>query len=118
MSTPLNGQVALVTGAASGIGRAVTDRLVRDGAIVVAGDIDAGGLASLADTYGDRVVTARCDVTDEADVEALANLAVEHGGLHMASPTPARAPSARSSTTRSTSGRRSSTSASPGSSSP
>lgn len=84
MSTPLNGQVALVTGAASGIGRAVTDRLVRDGAVVIAGDIDTGGLAALTEAHGDRVITAHCDVTDEAEVEALAQLAVEHGGLHLA----------------------------------
>jgi NAD(P)-dependent dehydrogenase (short-subunit alcohol dehydrogenase family) len=84
MSTPLHGQIALVTGAASGIGRAVTDRLVRDGAVVVAGDIDAAGLASLAAQHGDRVVTAICDVTDEAQVEALARRAAERGGLHLA----------------------------------
>lgn len=84
MNAPLAGSVALVTGAAAGIGRAITARLVRDGALVVAGDIDTVGLRTLAAEHGDRVVTATCDVTDEAQVEALAALADEHGGLHLA----------------------------------
>lgn len=80
MDTPshpleLAGATALVTGAAAGIGRAITSRLVADGARVVAGDIDGSALDALAEEFGDRVVTARCDVTDESAVAALADLA-------------------------------------------
>jgi NAD(P)-dependent dehydrogenase (short-subunit alcohol dehydrogenase family) len=84
MAQRLDGKVALVTGAAAGIGRAIVDRLVAEGATVVAGDIDDAGLASLADTHGARVHTAHCDVTDEASVEAAAALAVPLGGLDIA----------------------------------
>ncbi|MGB8859625.1 MAG: SDR family NAD(P)-dependent oxidoreductase, partial [Ilumatobacteraceae bacterium] len=58
-------RLALVTGAASGIGRGITDRLVTDGFRVLAADIDEEGLAVLATAHGDRVVTSRCDVTSE-----------------------------------------------------
>ncbi|MEI6497522.1 MAG: SDR family NAD(P)-dependent oxidoreductase, partial [Actinomycetota bacterium] len=84
MGTTLQGKTALVTGAAAGIGRAITDRLVADGALVIAGDIDTAGLASLAAEHGHRVITAHCDVTDEASVAALADLATQHGGLDIA----------------------------------
>ena len=71
MEPRLTGRTALVTGAAAGIGRAITDRLVAEGAVVVAGDIDQAGLAALAAAHGDRVVAAVCDVTDEASVADL-----------------------------------------------
>jgi meso-butanediol dehydrogenase/(S,S)-butanediol dehydrogenase/diacetyl reductase len=75
-------QVAIVTGAASGIGRAITQRFVREGGSVVAGDIDDAGLASVAAELGDAVVTTSCDVTNEDDVAALVALAAEsHGRL-------------------------------------
>jgi len=80
MELRLAGRTALVTGAAAGIGRAITDRLVAEGAIVVAGDIDETGLAALAATHGDRVVTAVCDVTSEASVADLV-AAAPSGGL-------------------------------------
>ncbi len=77
-------RLALVTGAASGIGRAITERFVADGLRVLAADIDTTGLQRLTDELGDRVITAHCDVTDEASVAAVAAQAGELGGLHVA----------------------------------
>lgn len=71
MERRLGGRTALVTGAAAGIGRAITERLVAEGAVVVAGDIDTTGLESLAAHHGDQVVTAVCDVTSEQSVADL-----------------------------------------------
>ena len=73
----------LVTGAASGIGRATVLRLLSEGATVAAADIAAEGLASLvteADT--DRLHTATLDIADEAAVTEFAGPAIEWlGGL-------------------------------------
>jgi NAD(P)-dependent dehydrogenase (short-subunit alcohol dehydrogenase family) len=81
----LEGLVAVVTGAASGIGRGITDRFVAEGALVVAADVDAGGLTAVDAAHGDRVATTVCDVTHEPDVAAATDLAVERfGGLDVA----------------------------------
>ena len=77
-------RLGLVTGAASGIGRAITERFVADGMRVLAADIDLAGLQRLTDDLGDRVVTTHCDVTDEASVAAVAAQARDLGGLHVA----------------------------------
>ena len=83
MTARFEDHVAVVTGGASGIGRAIVRRLVAEGARVVVGDLDEAGLASLADEFGDSVAIQRCDVTIEADVEALMEAAVTgFGGLH------------------------------------
>lgn len=78
---PLDGRRAFVTGAASGIGRAVTERFVADGASVVAADIDQAGLAALAALHGDAVTTVHCDVTSEDSVAAACAEADDLGGL-------------------------------------
>jgi NAD(P)-dependent dehydrogenase (short-subunit alcohol dehydrogenase family) len=69
------GKVALVTGAASGIGRATTLRLASEGARVLAVDIDEAGLAATVDAATNGAVLARrADVTKAAECRA----AVEH----------------------------------------
>ena len=75
---PLGGRSALDTGAASGIGAAVTRRLARDGADVVAVDLDKDGLAALADAIRDELGTDAgsvdpvvCDLSDLDAVDAL-----------------------------------------------
>ena len=78
----LAGRRALVTGAASGIGRAVAARLVADGVRVAVGDIDADACRATAGALGERAVPVELDVSASASASA----GVEHavallGGL-------------------------------------
>ena len=69
----LTNKVAFVTGAARGIGLAIVERLARDGARVVAADIDLPAQAAEVDrltAQGLTVSAAQCDVGDRASVEA------------------------------------------------
>jgi NAD(P)-dependent dehydrogenase (short-subunit alcohol dehydrogenase family) len=76
-------RVALITGAASGFGRALTEQLSRRGVKVVACDVDEAGGAELAERTGALFVA--CDVSDPEQNEAAVAVAVgEHGGLDMA----------------------------------
>lgn len=75
------GKRAVVTGGASGIGRATALRLVEEGATVIVGDIDEAGARDLAETSNGRITFQRCDVTDAADIEALVTAADAAGGL-------------------------------------
>lgn len=75
MSGRFEGRVALVTGAASGLGRASARRLAAEGASVVLVDVDEAGAAALAAELDRPSLVVRADVADEAAVEA----AVEAG---------------------------------------
>jgi 3-oxoacyl-[acyl-carrier protein] reductase len=83
----LAGRTAVVTGAASGIGRETARVFAEAGARVVLGDLDETGLAEtarLADEVGGRSLVRRTDVARRAEVDALAQTAVdEAGGLHV-----------------------------------
>lgn len=61
---------AVVTGAAGGMGRAIVRRLLEDGLLVVGIDIDAAGLAALAETAGPDFSSLAIDLTDPAAVAA------------------------------------------------
>ncbi|MFJ9839692.1 SDR family NAD(P)-dependent oxidoreductase [Kitasatospora sp. NPDC101155] len=78
----LAGRSCVVTGAASGIGRAVAERFVREGASVVATDVDAEGLRRLAEQLPGAVSTVVGDVSRDGDARRMVDAAVErHGRL-------------------------------------
>ena len=65
------GQVAIVTGGASGIGRALCEALAAEGARVVVVDRDAGGAAAVAEAIAKAGGVARAEVLDVADGDAV-----------------------------------------------
>jgi NAD(P)-dependent dehydrogenase (short-subunit alcohol dehydrogenase family) len=78
----LQGKVALVTGAAGGIGRAVVEELARAGACIVSFDVDGEGAAHAVESLGDAGVAVAGDVTQEASVrEAFAGAVEAFGGV-------------------------------------
>jgi NAD(P)-dependent dehydrogenase (short-subunit alcohol dehydrogenase family) len=75
----LEGKVAVITGAGSGMAKASTRIFVREGAKVVAADI-SGAEKDTAAEIGEGVLPIHCDVTRESDVEAMINAALGEFG--------------------------------------
>ena len=75
----LEGKVAVVTGAGSGMGKATAQVLAREGAIIVACDISGAQDQTVAE-LGGKAIAAQCDIADEAQVSAAIDLAVAKFG--------------------------------------
>lgn len=83
---PLASRVAFVTGAASGIGKAIATRLAAEGACVVIADLDRDKAEAVAAELGSRdvAVGVAADVSDEAGVQAaLADAVLAFGGVDL-----------------------------------
>jgi len=83
----LSGQTAVVTGGAQGLGLAIAERFIAEGARVVLGDLDLAATEAAAkqlggDSKNEAALAVRCDVTSGDEVDALVAAAVERfGGL-------------------------------------
>ena len=76
-----NGQVAIVTGGAMGIGHAIVQALLVEGAkVVIADRAGAGEAAAALDNAGRNVIGVCCDVSSQTDTEAMANATLEAFG--------------------------------------
>ncbi|MEY9213504.1 SDR family oxidoreductase [Thermobifida halotolerans] len=79
----LDGKVAIVTGAASGIGLACVQALAASGARVVLADLDVDATARAAETVRGDTLAVWTDVADPGSVDSLVDVAVDRfGGLH------------------------------------
>ncbi len=76
----LDGHVAIVTGAAQGLGRAFCIRLAAEGARVVAADVNLDRAAETAHALGDAVIALKVDVSKEADTVKMADEALARWG--------------------------------------
>jgi len=76
----LAGRVAVITGAASGMGLATAERFIVEGASVVIADFNAQSGAAAADRLGEQCRFTKCDVAVEADVAAAIALATDAFG--------------------------------------
>lgn len=81
MSQRLQNRIAVITGAGSGIGRAIAERFHREGARLVLGDI-SGAEGEVAEALGEQALARHADVSRSEDVKALIDAAIErYGGL-------------------------------------
>ena len=76
----LDGKVAIVTGAGSGIGRAIALGFAREGVSVAVSDIDSGRAEAVAGEIGERAISIACDVRDTSQVDTMAEQAAKQFG--------------------------------------
>jgi cyclopentanol dehydrogenase len=74
----LENKVTIVTGSATGIGQAIAENFINEGAKVVFSDVN--GDDSLVSKFGDKAIFVKCDVSKSGEVENLINKTVEHFG--------------------------------------
>ena len=80
MAGRFDDKVAIVTGAAQGIGKAIAVKLAGGGARVVVADVNVAGAKAVAESIGNRGFEVSCDVSDEAQVRALHERVVREAG--------------------------------------
>lgn len=80
---PLSRKIAIVTGAGGGIGQAIADKMVAEGAVVVYTDLNTEAVETATSKYsGDQAVAVSCDVTnEEAIVNAFKETVLAFGGV-------------------------------------
>ena len=78
----INDKVAIITGAARGIGKAIAERYVKEGAKVVIADLNEEGAKALASELGPNALGVKLDITEQASIDATVAATVAHfGGL-------------------------------------
>ena len=80
MSGRLSGKIAIVTGAAQGMGKAIAARLAADGARVAVSDINAAGAEAVAKSLPNGAFAVTCDISDPAQVTALHEAVIKTAG--------------------------------------
>jgi 3-oxoacyl-[acyl-carrier protein] reductase len=76
----LDGKTTLVTGAASGFGRAIAETYIREGARVAVVDLNAAGAHAVADELGPNAIAITCDVSVGDQVQAAVNETIDRFG--------------------------------------
>ena len=77
----LDGKVAIVTGAASGIGKGIARRLAAEGARVVIADLNEEAAKTTAEELGDDAMGVTVDVSDRTTVDAMTQVVIERYGV-------------------------------------
>ena len=80
---PLSRKIAIVTGAGGGIGQAIADKMVAEGAVVVFTDLNYEAAESVTAKYSkDQAIAVQCDVTNEQDIaDAFKETVLAFGGV-------------------------------------
>src|SRR5580692_941282 len=78
----LNDKIAVITGAARGIGKAIAERYVKEGAKVVIADLNEQAANAVASELGANAIALKLDVTDQASIDAMVAATVsKFGGI-------------------------------------